>query len=97
MEVAIIVARITVIPPMLLATVSLVQTVRNHRTNTAALREVSATTDTLVRKVEEVHELTNANFAGQREDLAVQRDEITELHRQIEDLKTRLEQYKQFS
>jgi hypothetical protein len=47
-------------------------------------------TDTIGRKVDAVHDVTNASFSAQK-------DEITVLREEIDMLKATLDRYKQFS
>ena len=82
-------AIVAVIPPLLLSIIALVQAVRSQRTNTIAIQKVTDKTSIIEQKVDAVHEVTNANFG-------VQRDEITTLRHEIDALKATLDRYKQF-
>jgi len=86
---AVTVAIVAVIPPLLLSIIALVQAVRSQRTNTIAIQKVTDKTSIIEQKVDAVHEVTNANFG-------VQRDEITTLRHEIDALKATLDRYKQF-
>lgn len=90
MDNAVTVALIAVAPPMVLSIIALVQAVRNQKANVAAIYAVASKTDTIEHKVDAVHDVTNANFSAQK-------DEITVLRGEIDDLKATLDRYKQFS
>jgi hypothetical protein len=86
---AVTVALIAVTPPLLLAIVALLQTTRNHKSNVTAIQAAAVKADIIEAKVDTIHEVTNANFG-------VQRDEITTLRHEIDGLKATLDRYKQF-
>jgi hypothetical protein len=90
MDNAVTVALIAVVPPMVLSIIALVQAVRNQKANAHAIQKVEDKTDTIEQKVDAVHEVTNANFGAQK-------DEITVLRQEIDTLKATLDRYKQFS
>jgi len=89
MDTAVTVALIAVVPPMVLSIIALAQAVRNQKANVHAIQQVEAKTDTIERKVDAVHDVTNANFGAQK-------DEITTLREEIDTLKATLDRYKQF-
>lgn len=87
--VAIVAAVLAALPPTIAALAALRQGKQNAAkvaVNTQLTEDTGHKTDNLIKKTDEIHELTNSNLTSVKSDLAMANQRIKELQLLVEDL-----------
>lgn len=89
MSEVLLVSLVTSLAPLIVAVITLVKLVQSSREQSVVVKRAGTVIAAAAEKIDQIHEVTNTNFA-------VQRDEITALSLQIDMLKAALENAKRF-